>query len=283
MRRREFISLLGGVAVAWPVAARAQQPAVPVIGLLGSTSPAAWAPYLMAFRQGLREAGYVEGQNVTIEYRWAGSDYARLPTLAADLVRQHVAVIVAVGGVLLAEMEGKRLGLLRDMVSTAHLIAALLNPHSPVSASELKDVQQAARAVGQQIHILNASSEYDLDAAFASLVPVGAGALLVGSDPFFNSRRDYLVSLAARASIPAIYEAREFVVAGGLMSYGTNLANGYRQVGLYTGRILKGEKPHDLPVVQSSKFEFAINLKTAKTLGLDVPLRLQQLADEVIE
>ena len=327
MRRREFISLLGGVAVAWPVAARAQQPAVPVIGLLGSTSPAAWAPYLMAFRQGLREAGYVDGQNVTIEYRWAGSDYARLPTLAADLVRQHVAVIVAVGGsasasaakaatttlpivfstggdpvtlglvtslnrpggnatgvsVLLAEMEGKRLGLLRDMVSTAHLIAALLNPHSPVSASELKDVQQAARAVGQQIHILNASSEYDLDAAFASLVPVGAGALLVGSDPFFNSRRDYLVSLAARASIPAIYEAREFVVAGGLMSYGTNLANGYRQVGLYTGRILKGEKPHDLPVVQSSKFEFAINLKTAKTLGLDVPLRLQQLADEVIE
>ena len=327
MRRREFISLLGGVAVAWPVAARAQQPAVPVIGLLGSTSPAAWAPYLMAFRQGLREAGYVEGQNVTIEYRWAASDYTRLPTLAADLVRQHVAVIVAVGGsasasaakaatttlpivfstggdpltlglvtslnrpggnatgvsVLLAEMEGKRLGLLRDMVSTAHLIAALLNPHSPVSASELKDVQQAARAVGQQIHILNASSEYGLDAAFASLVQAGAGALLVGSDPFFNSRREYLVSLAARARIPAIYESREFTVAGGLMSYGTNLANGYRQVGLYAGRILKGEKPHDLPVVQSSKFEFAINLKTAKTLGLDVPLRLQQLADEVIE
>ena len=327
MRRREFISLLGGVAVAWPVAARAQQPAVPVIGLLGSTSPAAWAPYLMAFRQGLREAGYVEGQNVTIEYRWAASDYTRLPTLAADLVRRHVAVIVAVGGsasasaakaatttlpivfstggdpvtlglvtslnrpggnatgvsVLLAEMEGKRLGLLRDMVPAAHLIAVLLNPHSPVSASELKDVQQAARAVGQQIHILNASSEYDLDAAFASLVPVGAGALLVGSDPFFNSRRDYLVSLAARIRVPAIYEFREYVVAGGLMSYSSNLSNGYRQMGLYAGRILKGEKPHDLPVVQSSKFEFAINLKTAKTLGLDVPLRLQQLADEVIE
>jgi putative ABC transport system substrate-binding protein len=277
VKRREFITLLGGAA-ALPLPARAQQPAVPVIGLLGSTSPAAWAPYLTAFRQGLRETGYVEGQNVTIEYRWAASDYARLPTLAADLVRRHVAVIVAVGGsapasaakaatttlpivfstggdpvtlglvtslnrpggnatgvnVLLAEMEGKRLGLLRDMVPTAHLIAVLLNPHSPVSASELKDVQQAARAVGQQIHILNASSEYELDAAFASLVQVGAGALLVGSDPFFNSRRDYLVSLAARARIPAIYELREYVVAGGLMSYGTNLANGYRQVGLYT-------------------------------------------------
>jgi putative tryptophan/tyrosine transport system substrate-binding protein len=281
----------------------------------------------MAFRQGLDEAGYVEGQNVTIEYRWAGSDYSSLPILAADLVRRHVAVIVAVGGsasasaakaatttipivfstggdpvklglvaslnrpggnatgmkVLLAEMEGKRLGLLRDMVPTAHLIAALLNPRSPVSAAELKDVQLAARAVGQQIHILNASSDHDLDAAFASLVQLGAGALLVGSDPFFNSRRDYLVSLAVRASVPAIYEFREYVVAGGLMSYSSNLSNGYRQVGLYAGRILKGEKPQELPVVQSSKFEFVINLKAAKALGLDVPLRLQQLADEVIE
>jgi putative tryptophan/tyrosine transport system substrate-binding protein len=179
-------------------------------------------------------------------------------------------------------MEGKRLGLLRDMVPTAHLIAALLNPRSPVSAAELKDVQQAARAVGQQIHILNASSDHDLDAAFASLVQLRAGALLVGSDPF-NSRRDYLVSLAARASVPAIYEFREYVVAGGLMSYSSNLSNGYRQVGLYAGRILKGEKPQELPVVQSSKFEFVINLKAAKALGLDVPLRLQQLADEVIE
>jgi putative ABC transport system substrate-binding protein len=327
IRRRELIATLGGAAVAWPLAARAQQTAIPVIGFLGSTSHPAWEPYLMAFRQGLDEAGYVEGQNVTIEYRWAGSDYSSLPILAADLVRRHVAVIVAVGGsasasaakaatttipivfstggdpvslglvaslnrpggnatgmkVLLAEMKGKRLGLLRDMVPTAHLIAALLNPRSPVSAAELKDVQLAARAVGQQIHILNASSDHDLDAAFASLVQLGAGALLVGSDPFFNSRRDYLVSLAARASVPAIYEFREYVVAGGLMSYSSNLSNGYRQVGLYAGRILKGEKPQELPVVQSSKFEFVINLKAAKALGLDVPLRLQQLADEVIE
>jgi putative tryptophan/tyrosine transport system substrate-binding protein len=327
VRRREFISLLGGAAAAWPLAARAQQAAMPVIGFLASTSPTAWAPYLTAFKQGLREAGYIEGQNVTIEYRWAEGDYARLPALAADLVRRHVAVLVAVGGsssakaakaasstipivfttggdpvglglvaslnrpggnvtgvaLLVAEMESKRFGLLRDMVPTATLVAVLLNSRSPVSTTELNDVQEAARAVGQQIHILNASSEQELDAAFASLAKLGVGALLVGSDPFFNSRRSYLVSLAARARVPAIYELREYVVAGGLMSYGTSLVNGYRQVGLYTGRILKGEKPQDLPVVQSTKFEFVINLKTAKALGLEVPLRLQELADEVIE
>jgi putative tryptophan/tyrosine transport system substrate-binding protein len=326
VRRREFITLLGGAA-AWPLAARAQQAAMPVIGFLASTSPTAWAPYLTAFKQGLREAGYIEGQNVTIEYRWAEGDYARLPALAADLVRRHVAVLVAVGGsssakaakaasstipivfttggdpvglglvaslnrpggnvtgvaLLVAEMESKRFGLLRDMVPTATLVAVLLNSRSPVSTTELNDVQEAARAVGQQIHILNASSEQELDAAFASLAKLGVGALLVGSDPFFNSRRSYLVSLAARARVPAIYELREYVVAGGLMSYGTSLVNGYRQVGLYTGRILKGEKPQDLPVVQSTKFEFVINLKTAKALGLEVPLRLQELADEVIE
>ena len=327
MKRREVLTLIGGAAAAWPLAARAQQAAIPVIGFLGSTSHPAWESYLMAFRQGLDEAGYVEGQNVTIDFRWAGSDYASLPILAADLVRRQVAVIVAVGGsasasaakvatttipivfsisddpvslglvaslnrpggnatgmnVLLAETEGKRLGLLRDMAPTAHLIAALLNPRSPLSAAALKDVQQAARAVGQQIHILNASSDHDLDAAFASVVQLGAGALLVGSDPFLNSRRDYLVSLAARASVPAIYEFREYVVAGGLMSYSSNLSNGYRQVGLYAGRILKGEKPQDLPVVQSSEFEFVINLKTAKALGLQIPDKLLALADAVIE
>jgi putative tryptophan/tyrosine transport system substrate-binding protein len=326
MKRRTFITLLGGAA-AWPLAARAQQAAMPVIGFLASTSPTAWAPYLTAFKQGLREAGYIEGQNVTIEYRWAEGDYARLPALAADLVRRHVAVLVAVGGsssakaakaasstipivfttggdpvglglvaslnrpggnvtgvaLLVAEMESKRFGLLRDMVPTATLVAVLLNSRSPVSTTELNDVQEAARAVGQQIHILNASSEQELDAAFTSLAKLGVGALLVGSDPFFNSRRSYLVSLAARARVPAIYELREYVVAGGLMSYGTSLVNGYRQVGLYTGRILKGEKPQDLPVVQSTKFVFVINLKTAKALGLEVPLRLQELADEVIE
>ena len=238
MRRREFITLLSGVA-AWPLAARAQQPAMPVIGFLSSTSPTAWAPYLTAFQQGLRETGYVEGQNVTIEYRWAEGDYARLPALAGDLVRRHVAVLVAVGGsssakaakaasstipivfttggdpvglglvaslnrpggnvtgvaLLIAEMESKRFGLLRDLVPTATLVAVLLNPRSPVSTTELNDVQQAARAVGQQIHILNASSEQEMDAAFANLAQLGAGALLVGSDPFFNSRRSYLVSL----------------------------------------------------------------------------------------
>jgi putative ABC transport system substrate-binding protein len=324
--RRKFLATLGGAA-AWAHAAHAQQAAMPVIGFLASTSPTAWAPYLTAFKQGLREAGYIEGQNVTIEYRWAEGDYARLPALAADLVRRHVAVLVAVGGsssakaakaasstipivfttggdpvglglvaslnrpggnvtgvaLLVAEMESKRFGLLRDMVPTATLVAVLLNSRSPVSTTELNDVQEAARAVGQQIHILNASSEQELDAAFASLAKLGVGALLVGSDPFFNSRRSYLVSLAARARVPAIYELREYVVAGGLMSYGTSLVNGYRQVGLYTGRILKGEKPQDLPVVQSTKFEFVINLKTAKALGLEVPLRLQELADEVIE
>jgi putative ABC transport system substrate-binding protein len=325
--RRELLAALGGAAAAWPRVLRAQQLPMPVIGFLSSASPAAWAPYVTAFQQGLGEAGYVEGQNVTIEYRWAGTDYARLPMLAADLVRRHVAVIVAVGGsapasaakaatttlpivfstggdpvrlglvaslnrpggnatgvsVLLAEMEGKRLGLLRDMVPTAHLIAVLLNPRSPVSASELKDIHQAARAVGQQIHILNASSEQDLDAAFASLAQLGAGALLVGSDPFFNSRRGYLVSLAARYAIPAIYEGREHTIAGGLMSYGTRLTEGYHQVGVYAARILNGAKPADLPVFQLTKFEFVINLKTAKALGLDVPLRLQEIADEVIE
>jgi putative tryptophan/tyrosine transport system substrate-binding protein len=292
VRRRQFIAGLGGAA-ARPLAARAQQAAMPVIGFLASTSPTAWAPYLTAFKQGLREAGYIEGQNVTIEYRWAEGDYARLPALAADLVRRHVAVLVAVGGsssakaakaasstipivfttggdpvglglvaslnrpggnvtgvaLLVAEMESKRFGLLRDMVPTATLVAVLFNSRSPVSTTELNDVQEAARAVGQQIHILNASSEQELDAAFASLAKLGVGALLVGSDPFFNSRRSYLVSLAARARVPAIYELREYVVAGGLMSYGTSLVNGY----------------------------------TAKALGLEVPLRLQELADEVIE
>lgn len=325
MKRREFIAALGGAA-ACPLAARAQQP-MPVVGFLGSASPAAWAPYVIAFHRGLGEGGYVEGRNITIEYRWAEGDYARLPMLAADLVRRRVAAIVAIGGsasataaktltttipivfssggdpvklglvaslnrpggnatgvnVLVGEMEGKRLGLLREVVLTAELIAVLLNPHSPIAEAELKDVQQAARTVRQQIHILNASSDQDLDAAFAGLVQLRAGALLVGSDPFFNSRREQIVALAARHAIPAMYEQREFAVAGGLMSYGTNLAEGYRQVGIYTARILNGEKPGDLPVVRSIKFEFVINLKTAKALGIDVPPGLSARADEVIE
>jgi len=326
MKRREFITLLGAVAVAWPLSARAQQPPMPVIGFLGSASPEPWADRLSAFRQGLSEAGYVEGRNVTIEYRWSDGRNDRLTALAADLVRRQVDVIVATGGapaiaaktaatkipivfslggdpvasglvaslnrpggnatgvnMFTAQLGPKRLGLLRELVPTAALTAVLLNPKSLSIEDQLKDVHEAARAVDQQIHILHASSEPELDTAFTTLPSLRAGALLVGSDPYFNSQRDQIIALAARHAIPAIYEWREFAMAGGLMSYGTSITNTYRQVGLYTGRVLKGEKPADLPVVQPTKFEFVINLKTAKVLGLAVPNSMQLLADEVIE
>jgi putative tryptophan/tyrosine transport system substrate-binding protein len=326
MKRREFISLLGGAA-AWPLAARAQQAAVPVIGFLNSTSPTAWKPYVDAFRQGLNEAGYVEGRTVAIDYRWAEGRYKNLPVLAAELVRRKVALIVATGGsatvlaamaatktipivftsgadpveagfvaslnrpggnatgvnLFTSQMEGKRLGLLRELIPAATLIAVLLNPNSPPAATQLKNVQEAARALDQQIHILDAGSEAELEAAFATARQIGAGALLVGADAFFNSRRTYIIALAARHAIPAIYEQREFVVAGGLMSYGTNFSDGYRQVGIYAARILKGERPADLPVMQSTKFEFVINLTSAKALGIVVPPMLSARADEVIE
>jgi putative ABC transport system substrate-binding protein len=301
---------------------------MPVVGFLNSASPGAWKPYVEAFHQGLNEAGYVEGRTVAIEYRWAEGQYERLPSLAADLVRRKMAVIVATGGtppalaakaatktipivftigadpvklglvaslnrpggnvtgvnLFVSQMEGKRLGLLRELVPSAALIAVLLNPNNPNAATtQLENVQEAARAVGQQIHILHAGSEAELEAAFATAQRVGSGALLVTSDPFFNSRRTYIIALAARHAIPAIYEQREHVLAGGLMSYGTNLSDGYRQVGIYTGRILKGEKPADLPVTQSTKFEFVINLTTAKALGIVVPPMLSARADEVIE
>ena len=273
------------------------------------------------------EMGYVEGRNVAIEYRWAEGQNDRLPALAADLVRQQVAVIAATGGnapavaaktatgsipivfsgggdpvrlglvaslsrpggnatgvnMFTSTLEPKRLGLLRELVPSAALLAVLMNPNSPNIDTQLKDLQEAARAVGQQIHVLYAGSGRELDTAFATLTQLRAEALLICSDVFFNSIRDHIVALAARYAIPAIYEWREFAAAGGLMSYGTNLAEGYRQVGVYTGRILKGEKPADLPVVQSIKFEFVINLKTAQTLGLDVPPGLVAQADEVIE
>jgi putative ABC transport system substrate-binding protein len=327
IERRQFISALGGAAVAWPFAVRAQQLAVPVIGFLNTGSPAGRGPFLAAFRQGLKETGFVENQNVAIEYRFAEGHYDRLPSLAADLVRRQVAVIDAFGSIapalaakaatttipivfetggdpvqgglvaslsrpggnvtgvfaLLTAVEAKRLGLLREMVANATLIAVLLNPANPAFESQLNDIQQAARTISQQLHILHASSERDIDAAFAAAAQLPAGAMLVGADALFNSSREQLIALAARYAIPAIFQVREFATAGGLMSYGTDLSNAYHQVGLYTGQILKGAKPADLPVQQSTKFEFVINMKTAKALGLTVPNSMQLLADEVIE
>ena len=326
MRRRDFIKGIVG-STAWPLAARAQQPALPVIGFLNSASPQPWASYVAGFRAGLKEVGYIDGQNVTIEFRWAEGNYDRLPGLAADLVRRRVAVLVAGGGppsvvaakavtktipivctfggdpvkagyvtslgrpggnitgvnLFVAAMESKRLGLLRALIPGVQLIAVLLNPNRADHADQMREVQDAARAIGQQINILLASNESDIEAAFATAVQLHVGAMLVGADPFFNSRRDKIIALAARHAIPAIYEQREHALAGGLMSYGTNLSDGYRQAGVYAGRILRGEKPGDLPVVQSTKFEFVINLKTAKALGIEVPPNLSAEADEIIE
>jgi putative ABC transport system substrate-binding protein len=327
MKRREFITLVGGVAATAPLAARAQQLTLPVIGFLNSASPQPWENYVAAFRAGLKEVGYVDGQNVTIEFRWAEGHYDRLPGMAADLVRRMVTVLVATGGepsVLAAKaatttipivftsgvdpiragfvsslsrpggnitgvnlftstIESKRLGLLRALVPGVKLIAVLLNPNRQDYARQKKDIEETAHAIGQQIHVLSASNQSEIDAAFATATQLRVGAMLVGADPFFNSQRDEIVALAARYAIPAVYEQREHALAGGLMSYGTNLSDGYRQAGVYTGRILKGEKPGDLPVVQSTKFEFVINLKTAKALGIEVPPSLSAEADEIIE
>jgi len=324
--RREFITLLGGAA-AWPLAARAQQSAMPVIGFLHSGSPETSAHNVLAFRYGLNEAGYVDGRNVTVEFRWANGRNDLLPALVTDLIRRQVAVLVALGGSVTAqaakaatstvpivfggggdpvalglvtslnhpggnatgavlmstELEGKRLELLREAVPQADAIAMLVNPSIPTAEYAVRIAQDVQRATGHKIHILNASDERDIDAAFADLVQLQVGGLLVGSDAFFALRRDQLVALAARHKVPTMYDRREFAAAGGLMSYGTLLTETFHQVGLYTGRILKGEKPADLPVMQPTKFDLVINLKSARALGLDVPPTLLARADEVIE
>ncbi len=324
MRRREFITLLGGVATAWPFGAQAQQTAMPVIGFLRSTSAADSTNFVTSFRQGLKETGFVEGKNVAIEYRYADNRLDRLSVLMGDLVRLPAAVIVVNGpaaqmamdatttvpivfvtgadpvkdglvaslnrpsgnitGVtfLVGQLGAKRLELLRQLVPKATTIGVLVNP-GPETEVERKDLQVAAQAIGQQLIILDVSNDRDIETAFATFVQRGAGALLVGSGPFLTSHRAQLVALAARDVLPAAYDLREYVVAGGLMSYGTSITDAYRQVGIYTSRILKGEKPADLPVMQSTKFEFVINLKTAKALNITVPQIMQMTADEVIE
>ena len=326
--RREFITLLGGTAVVWPLGARAQQPATPVIGFLDSRPPDGMTERVRAFRQGLKDTGIVEGENVIIEYRWAENQIDRLPALAADLVRRRVAVIAVPGGpasalaakaatsalaivfavnedpvrlglvaslarpggnatginILTGELVAKRLELLRELVPGAARVAVLVNPTEATNVERtLRDVEPAAHAFGLQIQVLNASTGREIDAVFANFVRERPDALFVGTDALFMSRRVQLANLASRHAIPATYSTREIVEVGGLMSYGANFQDAWRQAGIYTGRILKGAKPADLPVVQATKFELVINHQTARTLGLTVPPSLLALADEVIE
>jgi putative ABC transport system substrate-binding protein len=327
MRRRQFITFFGG-ATAWPLVARAQQPALPVVGFLSAASPDQWTGRLQLFRQGLSETGYFEGRNVAIDYRWGHDQNDRLPAMAADLARRQVTVIAAIGSTpavlaakaatttipivfqvgvdpvaaglvaslnrpggnltgvtnLNTELGPKRLELLHELVPRATVMGVLINPTNPSLAEPTtRGLHSAASALGLQLHVLHASTERDFDSVFKSLVQLRAGALLIGTDPFFNVRTEQLAAFGARYAIPASYANREYPAAGGLMSYGGNLADSFRLVGTYAGRILKGEKPGDLPVVQPTKLELVINLKTAKALGLTVPQSLLVAADEVIE
>jgi putative ABC transport system substrate-binding protein len=327
IRRRKFLATLLGGAAAWPIAARGQQSAMPVIGLLSVASLDLYAHPMAAFRDGLQEAGYIDGQNVTIEYRWADGRYDLLPSLAAELVGRRVTVLAAIGGtrvgraamaatptipivfvsgadpikvglvpslgrpagnatgvhLLIGALDPKKLGLLRELAPHATLVGVLLNPNVEDFQFRVADVQEAARTMGLQIQVLRATTDREIDAAFAALSQIRAGALVVSSNAFFNTRRELIVARAARHAIPAIYDGREYAVAGGLVSYGTNRAQGYRQAGVYTARILKGAKPAELPVFQVTKFEFVINMKTAKAQGVKISDNLLSLADEVIE
>src|SRR5215831_3016572 len=328
MRRRAFITLLGSAAAAWPLAARAQQPAMPVIGILYGGSYDAYAYLLTAIRRGLRETGYIEGRNLAIEYRWAGGRYERVPALVEDLVRRHVDVIVASGGggyvatttkaatatipivfttnldpvksglvaslnhpggnatgmsLFSSLLEPKKFELIHELVPKAAAIAILVNPDNPNTESIVKIVKEAGDALRRSLVIATASTDREIESAYATAVERRAGGLIVAADPFFNDRREQIVALSARYAIPAIYEWREFAERGGLMSYGSSITDAFRQVGIYAGRILKGEKPADLPVQQPTKFELVVNLKTAKALGLEMPTAILLRADEVIE
>ncbi len=326
MERRDFIKAIAGSAVLWPLAVRAQQPAVQVIGFMNGGSSKGLARLAVAFRQGLSETGYVENQNITIEYRWAEGHYDQLPALAADLVRRHVSVIAATGtqaalaakaatttipivfetagdpialglvgslnrpsrnvtGItqLSSELVAKRLSLLHDLMPAASTVGFLVNPTDPRFVSQTKDMQEAAKTFGVQIQVVNASTDGELESAFAELGQLRVGALVVGTGEFFNSRPEKIGGLAAREHIPAMYQYRRYAEVGGLISYGPHIADAYRQAGIYTSRILRGEKPAGLPVVRATKFEMVINRKTAKTLGLTIPSGVLAIADEVIE
>jgi len=327
MKRREFITLIGGAAAAWPLSAVAQQPVVPVIGFMSGRSPQDSAYLVDAFRAGLREMGYSEGETILIEYRWAYGDYARLPNLAADLLTRNVLVLVAVGGdpsaaaakkvtstvpvvfgiggdpvaaglvasfnrpggnatgytLLTTQMETKRVGLLHDLLPSARSLGALINPSFLPAANELDDIEKATRSIQQNLIVARADNDAQLDAAFTKFVQEGAGAVLVAASPFFDTKREKIISLAAQHRLPAMYQFREYAEAGGLISYGPNLTDSYKQAGIYAGRILRGGKPADLPVQQPTRFEMVINLKTAAKLGLVIPNIMQLLADEVIE